>query len=72
MKKFIINILIFSGIVAVIDVAAGKVFWYLQSTKAGGGTGSEYYVCKEGTEDNSLWAQVVLLITMWQNRLRTV
>ena len=51
MKKFIINILIFFGIVAVVDVAAGKVFWYLQSTKAGGGTGSEYYVCKEGTED---------------------
>lgn len=51
MKKFIINILIFFGIVAVIDVAAGKVFWYLQSAKAGGGTGSEYYVCKEGTED---------------------
>ncbi len=51
MKKIIINILIFFGIVAVVDVAAGKVFWYLQSTKAGGGTGSEYYVCKEGTED---------------------
>lgn len=51
MKKFIINILIFFGIVAVVDMAAGKVFWYLQSTKAGGGTGSEYYVCKGGTED---------------------
>lgn len=51
MKKFIINILIFFGIVAVVDVAAGKVFWYLQSTKAGGGTGADYYVCKEGTED---------------------
>lgn len=51
MKKFIINILIFFGIVAAADVVAGKMFWYLQSTKAGGGTGSEYYVCKEGTED---------------------
>ena len=51
MKKFIINILIFFGIVAVIDVAAGKVFWYLQSTKAGGRTGAEYYACMESNED---------------------
>lgn len=51
MKKFIINILIFFGLVAVVDMAAGKVFWYLQSTRAGGGTGSEYYVCKDGNED---------------------
>ena len=51
MKKFIINILIFFGIVAVLDVAAGKVFWYLQSSKAGGRTGAEYYACKESNED---------------------
>lgn len=51
MKKFIINILIFFGIVAVIDVAAGKAFWYLQSNRAGGGTGAEYYVCEKGLED---------------------
>lgn len=51
MKKFIINILIFFGIVAVVDVAAGKVFWYLQSTKAGGRTGAEYYACNESKED---------------------
>lgn len=51
MKKFIINILIFFGIVAVVDVTVGKVFWYLQSSKAGGRTGAEYYACKESNED---------------------
>lgn len=51
MKKFILNILIFFGIVAVIDLAAGKMFWYLQSTMAGGRTGAEYYACKESNED---------------------
>ena len=51
MKKFIINILIFFGIVAVVDMAAGKLFWFLQSTKAGGRTGAEYYACKESNED---------------------
>lgn len=51
MKKFIINILIFFGIVAVVDMAAGKVFWYLQSSKAGGRTGAEYYACIESNED---------------------
>lgn len=51
MKKFILHIAIFFAIVAVVDMAAGKVFWYLQSTKAGGRTGAEYYVCKESNED---------------------
>ncbi len=51
MKKFIINILIFFGIVAIVDVAAGKVFWYLQSTKAKGGIGSEFYICSDLQED---------------------
>ena len=51
MKKFIINILIFCGIVAVVDVAAGRFFWYLQSIEAGGRSGDEYYVCKESKED---------------------
>ena len=50
MKKFLVDILIFFGIVAVVDMAAGKVFWYLQ-TKAGGRTGAEYYACKESNED---------------------
>lgn len=50
MKKFLFNILIFFGIVAAVDMAAGKVFWYLQ-TKAGGRTGAEYYACKESNED---------------------
>lgn len=51
MKKFIINILVFFGIVAVLDMAVGKAFWYLQSTKAGGRTGAEYYANKESSED---------------------
>lgn len=50
MKKFLVNILIFFGIVAAVDFAAGKVFWYLQ-TKAGGRTGAEYYACKKSNED---------------------
>ena len=50
MKKFIINILIFFGIVAVVDFGAGKVFRYLQS-HAGGRTGAEWYACKESNED---------------------
>ena len=51
MKKFIINILIFFGIVAAVDVVAGKVFGYLQSNIAGGRTGAEYYACRESNED---------------------
>jgi len=51
MKKYIINILIFFGIVAIVDVVAGKLFWYLQSTRAGGRTGAEYYACKESNEN---------------------
>lgn len=51
MKKFILHILLFFAILAVIDVAAGKVFWYLQSTRAGGRTGAEYYACKESNDD---------------------
>lgn len=50
MKKFILHILLFFGIVTVFDVAAGFAFKHLQSI-AGGGTGAEYYVCKEGNED---------------------
>ena len=50
MKKFILHILLFWGIVAVVDVFAGVVFKYLQ-LKAGGRTEVEYYVCKEGNED---------------------
>lgn len=50
MKKFLVNILIFFAIVAAVDVAAGKLFRYLQ-TKAGGRTGAEYYACKESNED---------------------
>lgn len=51
MKKFIIHLLIFFGIVVAMDMLVGKVFWYLQSTKAGGRTGSEYYACMESNED---------------------
>ena len=50
MKKFFINIAIFFTIIAVIDFAAGKVFWHLQMI-AGGRTGAEYYACKESNED---------------------
>lgn len=50
MKKFILHILLFFAIVAVVDFAAGKAFRYLQS-HAGGRTGAEWYVCKQMNED---------------------
>lgn len=51
MKRFIINILLFFGIVAAVDVAAGKVFGDMQAGKAKGRTGVEYHVCKALEED---------------------
>ncbi len=51
MKKFILHILTFFAIVAVVDFAAGYMFHYLQANKAKGGTGSEYYICNELQED---------------------
>ena len=51
MKKFILRILVFFAIVAVVDFAAGKVFHYLQANKADGRTGAEYYACRESNED---------------------
>lgn len=51
MKWFVINILIFLGIVAVIDFTVGKVFRHIQANLAGGRTGAEYYACKESNED---------------------
>lgn len=50
MKKFILHILLFFSIVTVVDVTAGFAFKHLQSI-AGGGTGAEYYVCREGSEE---------------------
>lgn len=51
MKRFIINILVFFGIVAAVDVVAGKVFGYMQASKAKGRTDVEYHVCKALDED---------------------
>lgn len=51
MKRFVLHILVFFAIVAVVDFAVGKVFHYLQANKAGGRTGAEYYACKESNED---------------------
>ena len=51
MKKFILHILLFFVLVAVVDLAAGCVFHYLQANKAKGGTESEYYICNELQED---------------------
>ena len=51
MKTYVLRILLFFGIVAVVDVAAGKVFHYLQANKAGGRTGAEYHACRESNED---------------------
>ncbi len=51
MKKFLIHIAVFFAIVAVVDFSLGKLFHYLQSTKAGGRTGAEYYACEKSNED---------------------
>lgn len=51
MKKFILHILLFFAIVAVVDFAAGHILHYLQANKAKGGTESEYYICNNLQED---------------------
>lgn len=50
MKKYILHILLFFIIVAVVDMTIGFAFKYLQSI-AGGSTGAEYYVCKKSNEN---------------------
>ncbi len=51
MKKFILHVFAFFAIVTLIDLAIGKLFYYLQANVAGGRTRAEYYVCKESNED---------------------
>lgn len=51
MMKFLIKIAVFFAIVAVVDFSLGKVFYWLQSTKANGRTHTEYYVCNDLKED---------------------
>ena len=51
MKKFILHLLLFFAIVAIVDLVAGYSFHYLQANKAKGGTESEYYICNELQED---------------------
>ena len=51
MKKFLLKIVLFFAIVAVVDVATGKLFRYVQSNMAGGRTGAEWYACRESSED---------------------
>lgn len=51
MKKFLINVAIFFSIVAVVDFSLGKVFYWLQSTKAKGRTQTEYHICNDLNAD---------------------
>ena len=51
MKKFLIQIAFFFAIVALVDFTLGKMFFYLQSSKAKGGTESEYHICNGLKED---------------------
>lgn len=51
MKKFLINIAIFFAMVAAVDFSLGKVFYWLQSTKAKGRTRTEYYICNDLNAD---------------------
>lgn len=51
MKRYLLQIALFFAIVAVVDFAAGKLFRYVQSNRAGGRTGAEWYACRESNED---------------------
>ena len=51
MKKFLFRIAVFFAIVAIVDIASGRVLNYLQSGIAGGRTYAEYHACKESDED---------------------
>ena len=51
MKKYLINIALFFAIVAVVDFAFGKAFYWLQSTKAKGRTKTERYICNDLNAD---------------------
>lgn len=51
MKKFIIRILTFFAVVAMIDVAFGYVCRYLNSHAKGGDTLNHYYIAKECDKD---------------------
>lgn len=51
MKTYLLKIIVFFGIIVAVDITAGKLFWYLQSSKAGGRTEAEYYVCKLSHDD---------------------
>jgi len=50
LKKFLINIAIFFAILVVVDFSLGKIFHFIQA-RAGGRTGTEYYVCERASED---------------------
>ena len=51
MKRYLLQIVLFFAIVAVVDFAAGKLFRYVQANRAGGRTGAEWYACRESNED---------------------
>ena len=51
MRPFLIKIMLFFAVVAVVDFSLGRLFYYLQSNKAGGRTGAEFYICEKATED---------------------
>lgn len=51
MKKYIIRILLFFLLVAVLDVIFGFACQYMNDHSKGGGIKSRYYVCKESKDD---------------------
>ena len=51
MKKYFLQIALFFAIVAVVDVAVGKLFRYVQANRAGGRTRAEWYACRVSNED---------------------
>lgn len=61
MKKYLIKIVMFFAIVAVVDFAFGKVCDYLRDHTKGGFSGNVHYVCEESNED---------IIMMGSSRMR--
>ena len=51
MKKYFLQIALFFAIVAVVDVAVGKLFRYVQANRSGGRTRAEWYACRVSNED---------------------
>lgn len=51
MKKYLLKLFLFFGIVVIVDILFGMAMQYMNDHSRGGGIKSRYYVCKESNED---------------------